>query len=62
MRAQFPDALTLEPDSIERLLTSSAMGKPLSTLYMYLTVGHDVKLTRLMDKWRGDIPALGEEE
>lgn len=62
MRAQFPDRLTLEPDSVERLLTSGVMGKPLSTLYMYLTVAHDVKLTRAFDKWRVDIQAPGDDE
>lgn len=54
--------LTLESDSIECLLTFSIMGKPLSTLYLYLTVAHDTKLTRTLDKWRKDIPALGEDE
>lgn len=62
MRAQFPEMLTLESDSIERLLISSVMGKPLSTLYLYLTVAHDKKTTRSLDKGQEDIPALGEDE
>lgn len=36
--AQFTQLVALESDSIERLLTSSVMGKPLSSLYLYLTV------------------------
>lgn len=60
--AQFPAPLILEPDSIERLLTSSVMGKPLSTLYLYLTVEYDAKLTKTWEKWRVDIPSLDEEE
>lgn len=31
-------------------------------MYLYLTVACDVKPTRTFDKWREDIPALGEEE
>lgn len=62
MGAQFRDVLMLESDSIERLLTSSVMGKPLSTLYLYLMVAYDTKPTRSLAKWREDIPALGEDE
>lgn len=56
MRAQFPDTLTLEPDSVERLLTSSEIGKPLSTLYLYLTVAHNVKLNGQMERGH---PSIG---
>lgn len=38
------------------------MGKPLSSLYLYLTVAYDTKLTRSLDRWRVDIPALDEEK
>lgn len=38
------------------------MGKPLSTLYLYLTVEYDAKLTKTWEKWRVDIPSLEEEE
>lgn len=60
--AQFPDMITLESDSVERLLTSGVIGKPLSSLYLYMTVAYDSKLTRTLDKWRSDIPTLGDEE
>lgn len=62
LRAQFPSQVTLEPDPIERVLISGMLDKPLSTLYMHLTVAHDVKTNRLMAKWQADIPSLGEEE
>lgn len=59
----FPQPVVLESDSIERLLTSSMMEKPLSSLYLYLTVdcNHDTKPTCSFDKWRADIPALKED-
>lgn len=60
--AQFTEPLTLESDSIERLLISNVMGKLLSYLYLYLTVAYGTKLTRSWDKWRADTPSLGEEE
>ena len=60
--AQFPDRLTLQSDSIERLLTSRTMGRPLSTLYLYLTVAHDSGSTRSFEKWKADIPDLDEEK
>lgn len=41
--AQFTELIAL--DSIEHLLTSSVMGKPLSTLYLDLRVAHDTKPT-----------------
>lgn len=59
--AQFLAPLTLELDSIERL-TSSVIGRPVSTLYLYLTVEYDTKLTKSWEKWRADIPSLDEEE
>lgn len=59
--AQFPEKVTLESDSLERLLTSSTMGRPLSSLYMYLTAAYDIKPTRFLDKWKKDIPALDDE-
>lgn len=46
----------LEPVSIERLLISGVLEKPLSSLYLHLTVSHDVKTTRM------DIPSLEDEE
>lgn len=62
LKAQFPDQVTLEPDSIERLLISGMLEKPLSSLYLYLTVAHDVKTDRTRVKWQTNIPSLGEEE
>lgn len=38
------------------------LDKPLSSLYLYLTVAHEVKNNRSMAKWQEDIPSLGEEE
>lgn len=54
--------MTLEPDPIERLLTSGMLDKPLSSLYLYPTVAHEVKKNGSMTKWQEDIPSLGEEE
>lgn len=37
------------------------MGKPLSSLYMYLTVAHDTDTSTTLIKWREDIPNLDED-
>lgn len=42
-------------------MTSSAMGRPLSSLYLYLMVAYDVKPTQSLDKWRVDLPSLDDE-
>lgn len=62
LRAQFPSQVLLEPNSIEHLLISGMLEKHLSSLYLYLTVAHDVKYDRTRTKWQADIPSLGEEE
>lgn len=46
LRAQFPTQVTLDPYSIERLQILGVLEKPLSSLYLFLTVARDVKLTR----------------
>lgn len=50
--------MVLESD----LLTSSVMGKLFPSLYLYLNVACDTKLTRSLDRWRMDIPTLDEEK
>lgn len=47
--------------SVDRLLISSTMGKPLSSLYLYLTVAHDIKPTQSLDKSKTDIQTLDDE-
>lgn len=59
---KFPGIITLESDSVERLLTSSTIGRPLSSLYLCLMVGYDIKPTQSLDKWKVDILALEDEE
>lgn len=61
LNSQFPDPVTLESDSIKRLLISGVMGKPFSSLYLYLTVAHDTDTAVVLGKWSTDIPDLNEE-
>lgn len=61
LTAQFPGPITLNSDSIERLLTSELLLKPLSTIYMYLTVAYDTDTSHVLAKWREDIPNLDED-
>lgn len=61
LASQFPNPVTLESDSIERLLTSRVMGKALSSLYLQPTVAHDTDTLITLSKWRDDIPNLDED-
>lgn len=61
LTSQFPNLVTLELDLIERLLISGVMGKPLSSLYLYLTVTHDTDTSATLTKWREDIPNLDDD-
>lgn len=61
-QAQFADPLTLQTDSVERLLISNILDKPLSSLYFYLSLAHMTSLTNVYNKWKVDVPELTEEE
>lgn len=60
LRMQFLEPIVLESDPIECHLTSRVMGKPLSSLYLCLSL--DTKSDRLYQHWHADIPKLMEED
>lgn len=60
--AQFPNLVALQPDSVERLLKSRVLEKPLSSLYLWLASAHATTLGKAHDKWKGDIPDLSGED
>lgn len=62
MSAQFPEPIVHESDPIEHLLSSKVMGKPLSSLYVPLSVAYESVLNRTFERWKGGIPDLTEEE
>lgn len=62
VQAQFPAPLTVESDPIERLHTSSIMGKPLSSLYLRLSLAYANTSTHTYQKWATDFTDLDGEE
>lgn len=60
--AQFPDPVTVEPHSVERLLIFRIIDRTLSSIYSRLvcTLGSGAK--RAFSAWQRDLPALTEED
>lgn len=54
--------IMLTSDPIERLLASRLLDKPLSSLYLCLSMAYTTKLDRRYQKWRVDISDLTEDE
>lgn len=62
LQAQFPEPIALDTHSVESLLRARNIDRPLSSIYLKLTLGDDVKITQLYQRWHEDIPALTRED
>lgn len=62
MRAQIPEPIVHESDPIEHPLSSKVLGKPLSSLYVRLSVPYESGLNCTFERWKSDIPDLTEED
>lgn len=61
-RAQFPTPPVLQLDPVENLLSCVDLKKPLLALYGILLPIDSLKMDRLWEQWKADIPALERED
>lgn len=50
MRARFPKPIVLDSDPIERLLSFRVIGKPLSYIYLPMSVAHEAGLSPTFER------------
>lgn len=61
-RAQIPTPSPFQLYPVEELMSQSGLEKPLSALYGTLLASDSLKIDKLWDLWKQDIPSLDKED